>query len=173
MENNAISTLHNLIDYDISKFLCAEIELKNCLPKWIDQANSFQLKTTLQKYLEFVGQHVSGVENFIADEQMSMVPVSDPVMLAFIADTNECLSYCTNTEVKDACLLARVQRINHYKICTYGTASAFAVLLELEKYSNIFREAEVNEKHIDDRLSQLAAYEINNKAKSPIGLPNQ
>lgn len=171
MENNAIGTLHNLIDYDISKFLCAEVKLKDCLPKWLDQANSFQLKTALQKYLEFVSQHVSRIEAVIAEQQMSMVRVSDPIMLALIEETNECLSYCTNAEIKDACLLARVQRINHYKICTYGTASAFAGLLELENYSKIFREAEINEKHIDDRLSQLATYEINNKAKSPIPLP--
>ncbi len=33
--------------------------------------------------------------------------------------------------------------------------------------ATIFYEAEVSEKQIDDRLSQLAEYEINVKAKSP------
>ena len=171
MEANTIHTLHNLIDYDISKFLSAEVELKNSLKKWADQANSLQLKGVIHKYLDFVNQHVAGIETFIELEQIGVVDVSNPIMLAFIKDTEECLSYCTNADIKDACLLASIQGINHYKISAYGTAAAFAGLLELERDASIFREAEINEKHIDDRLSQLASYEINIEAKSPVSLP--
>jgi ferritin-like metal-binding protein YciE len=64
-------------------------------------------------------------------------------------------------------LLASVQAINHYKISVYGTAAAFAGALELEKHALFFREAAVNEKQIDDRLSQLAQHEINVNAKMP------
>ena len=74
-------------------------------------------------------------------------------------------------EVKDACLLACIQAINHYKISSYGTAAAFAIALGMEKAAAVFHEAEINEKHIDDRLSQLAEYEVNTKAKTPILLP--
>jgi hypothetical protein len=41
----------------------------------------------------------------------------------------------------------------------------------MEKPATVFHEAEINEKQIDDRLSQLAKYEINVKAKAPIILP--
>jgi len=171
MEKNTINTVHNLIDYQIAKFLSAEVELKNNLPKWIDDASSFQLKTILQKYVDFVNDHIKVIEEFIDEEQITQVSINDPVMVGFASQTHECLSFCTNPEVKDACLLACIQGINHYKISIYGTASAFADLLELGKYAAIFHEAEVNEKHIDDRLTQLAKYEINIKAKSPISLP--
>lgn len=171
MENNTINTIHHLIDYQITKFLSAEVELKNTLLKWVDDAGSFQLKTILQKYIDFVNQHINAIEDFIKEEQITTVRANELVMLAFISQTNECLSYCTNAEIKDACLLACIQGINHYKISIYGTASAFADLLELGKYAAVFREAEVNEKHIDDRLSQLARYEVNIKAKSPIAFP--
>ena len=75
-----------------------------------------------------------------------------------------CLN-CTDAEVKDACLLACIQAINHFKISMYGTAAAFANALDMEKQAAIFHEAEVNEKQIDDRLSQLAEHEINIRAK--------
>jgi len=45
-----------------------------------------------------------------------------------------------------------------------------AKALNMEKPSLIFHEAEVNEKQIDDRLSQLAEFEINFNARSPIAL---
>lgn len=171
MEANTINTLHNLIDYDISKFISAEVELKSSLEKWLNQAGSLQLKAVLQKYLDFVNQHITGIEAFIDKEQIGTMAVNNPIMLAFIKDTDECLSYCTNADIKDACLLACIQGINHYKISTYGTAAAFAGLLELEVDATIFHEAEINEKHIDDRLSQLAKYEINSKAKSTLAFP--
>ena len=62
-------------------------------------------------------------------------------------------------------------KFNHFKISTYGTAAAFANALNMEKQASVFHEAEVNEKQIDDRLSQLAEHEINIKAKAPIELP--
>ena len=89
-------------------------------------------------------------------------------MRAFIEEVEEKLSNCSDSEVKDACLLASIQAINHFKISTYGTAAAFANALGMEKQAAIFHEVEVNEKQIDDRLSQLAEHEINIKAKTPI-----
>jgi ferritin-like metal-binding protein YciE len=78
------------------------------------------------------------------------------------------MKYCADPEVKDACLLACIQAINHFKISEYGTAAAFAKELNMEKSATVFHEMEINEKHIDDRLSQLAEYEINRKARAPI-----
>lgn len=171
MEKPIINTLHNLLDYDVSKFISAEVELKNRLPIWISEANSLQLKNILEKYLEFVSQHLKRIDEFIQEEQIGVLSIDNPIMLAFIKETDEYLASCTNAAIKDACLLACIQAINHYKIYFYGTGAAFSTLLELEKSAVMFREAEINEKHIDDHLSQLALYEINKNAKSPISLP--
>lgn len=168
---STIVTLHNLLDYDVSKFTSAEIQLKSSLLEWINKAGSLKLKTVLQKYLDFVNQHVQRMENFFEEENIGSLSLINRVMHAFIEETNEKLSNCTDREVKDACLLACIQAINHFKISTYGTAAAFAKTLEMEKHAAVFHEAEVDEKQIDDRLSQLADYEINIKAKTPIVLP--
>lgn len=163
-----ISTLHNLLDYDISKFNSAEIRLKNILPEWIAIANSLKLKDVLNRYLDFVQTHAEKLENFITEEQIFSLSIINRVMNAFIEETEERLSNCTDADVKDACLLASIQGINHYKISKYGTAAAFAKTLGMEKAATVFHEAEVNEKQIDDRLSQLAEFEINKKAKAPV-----
>jgi ferritin-like metal-binding protein YciE len=92
-------------------------------------------------------------------------------MQAFIEDSNEKINSCADPEVKDACLLSCIQAINHYKISIYGTAAAFANELDMENFASFFHESEVNEKQIDDRLSQLAEHEINLKAKTVISLP--
>jgi ferritin-like metal-binding protein YciE len=169
--NQTITTLHNLLDYDARKFTSAEIQLRNILPEWISKAGSVKLKAVLQKYLDYVKQHVQKMESFFEEENISSLSLTNRVMKAFIEETGEKISSCTDAEVKDACLLACVQSINHFKISTYGTAAAFAKALGMEKSASVFYEAEVSEKQIDDRLSQLAEHEINIKAKAPIVLP--
>ena len=166
-----ITTLHNLLDADASRFISSEIKLKKSLTVWVNVASSVKLKAVLQKYLDFVQQHVEKMNAFFEEEKISSLSVSSRVMEAFIEETNEKLSSCTDAEVKDACLLASIQTINHFKISTYGTAAAFANALGMEKQAAVFHEAEVKEKQIDDRLSQLAEHEINSRAKSPIVLP--
>jgi ferritin-like metal-binding protein YciE len=169
--NKTITTLHNLLDYDARKFSSAEIQLKKNLPEWINKAGSVKLKAVLQKYLDFVQQHVQKMEGFFAEEDINSLSLTNRVIQAFIEEAKEKLSICTDAEVKDACLLACVQTVNHFKISMYGTAAAFANALDMEKHASFFHEAEVNEKQIDDRLSQLAEHEINSKAKAPIVLP--
>lgn len=167
LNNSNIATLHSLLDYDASKFTSAEIQLRNNLPHWINKSGNVKLRSVLQRYLELIQDHVKKLESFFEDEEIRSLSLNNRIMQAFVAETEEKLADCTDPAVKDACLLACIQGINHYKISTYGTAAAFAKALDMEKQAALFHEAEVNEKQIDDRLSQLAEHEINMIAKTP------
>ncbi|HQY12341.1 MAG TPA: DUF892 family protein [Ferruginibacter sp.] len=166
-----IATLRNLLDDDARKFTSAEVQLKNKLPEWINKAGSLKLKTVLQRYLLYVEEHIQKLEVFLDEEHITSLSVTNRVMKAFIEDTEEKLSGCSDVEIKDACLLASIQAINHFKISTYGTAAAFAKVVGTEQQAAVFHEAEVNEKQIDDRLTQLAEHEININARAPIVIP--
>jgi len=117
-------------------------------------------------------QHVDKMERFFEEENITSLCLTNRVMRAFIEETDEKLAQCADAEVKDACLLACIQVINHFKISTYGTAAAFANALGMDKQAVVFHTIEINEKQIDDRLSQLANYEINTLAKTLIAMPD-
>jgi ferritin-like metal-binding protein YciE len=169
--NHSVNTLHELLDFDVTKFVSAEIQLEKSLPGFVNMAASPKLKHVLLKYFDFVKKHVQNMESFFEEENITSLSLQNRIMHAFIEEAEEKLSVCKSTEVKDACLLSCIQAINHFKISMYGTAAAFAKELGMEKQSAFFREAEVNEKQIDDRLSQLAEHEINSNAKTSISLP--
>lgn len=171
IHNQRVTTLHDLLDYDAGKFTSAEVQLTKSLDEWINMAGSLKLKTVLQKYRDLVLQHIQKLEDFFDAEKIISISMSNRVMHAFIEELNEKLSTCTDAEIKDACLLAGIQGINHFKISMYGTAAAFANTLDMEKQAALFHAAEVNEKQIDDRLSQLAEFEINKNARAPVVLP--
>jgi len=168
--NSSIATLQNLLDFEASKFISAEIELKRILPEWIKIAGSLKLKNVLQKYQDLVEQHVQMMEAFYEEEKITLLSIENRITMAYIHDAEDKLKTCSDSAIKDSCLLASIQSINHFKISMYGTAAAFAKTLSLEKAASVFHGFVTNEKQIDDRLSQLAEYEINSKAKSLVEL---
>jgi ferritin-like metal-binding protein YciE len=166
-ENNrhSINTLHQLLDDYARMFIIAEVELHNMIPYWVRQSNSIKLKTILLKYNEQVKKHIASFEDFFEEETVTYLSSSNKIMHALIASTEELCMLCENNFTRDACLLSCIQNINHYKIGSYGSAASFANSLGLTKTANLFYEFEINEKQIDDRLSQLALHEININAK--------
>ena len=170
--NQSLVTLNNLLDYDVTKFTTAEVQLKKSLPHWIEEAASLKLKTILQHNLEFIKRHIHQLELFLEAEKVDSISMTNRVMNAHIEEINEKLSYCADPELKDACLLAGIQMISHFKISTYGTAASYAKTLGKEKHAALFHEAEMNEKEIDKRLSQLAEEGINISARTPFELRN-
>jgi ferritin-like metal-binding protein YciE len=103
---------------------------------------------------------------------MHLISNENKILTTLIEDVSIRFELCSDPEIKDACLLASVQVINHYKICIYGTAAAYATTLGMEEAAKLFKMAEINEKQIDDRLSQMAEFEINKRATTPIVLSN-
>ncbi|MFM2137698.1 MAG: hypothetical protein RJA57_5 [Bacteroidota bacterium] len=163
-----VCTLHELLDLDARRFSHAEVQLRQQLPGWIDEASSLKLKEVLRRYLEQVNRHIDRFNAFIATEGIRSLHNQSRVMSAFLEEAAEKRACCSDTEVRDACLLASIQLINHYKISLYGTAAAYATALEMPDAAALFREAEANEKQVDDRLTQLALFEINPKARNPV-----
>jgi len=163
-----ITTLHDLLDYDATRFVNAEILLRNNLPSWTNLSVSVKMKEVLLKYLDQVEQHIEALNHFVEAEEITSLVVKDRIMNAFIEELNEKLARCIDHEVRDASLLAGIQRINHYKISLYGTAASFARTLGMDAFAKQFHDAEINEKQIDDRLSQLAKFEVNLSARAPI-----
>ncbi len=156
-----IATLHNLLDHEVSKYSSAEIQLTHSMQQWINKASSIKLKNVLQKYHDDIQHHLSKIDEFADAERIISQSFTSRVMKSYIDDTNESLAMCTDAEVADACLLANIQKINH----------SFANALEMEDAAIFFHKAEVHEKQVDDRLTQLAKFEVNAKAKTPIVLP--
>jgi len=167
-----ITTLHNLVDYDTMKLAGAETQLESILPNWIDKAGSVSLKVILEKYQDYVKQHLQKILDYNKEGNLNPFTRTNNIMQAFILEAREKLINCTDIEVRDACLLSGIQGINHYKISMYGTAAAFAKSIGDVKLGEIFYNAEQDEKEIDKSLSQLAKQEINMRARAPIVLGN-
>lgn len=166
-----ISCLRELLDEDTSRLFSAELQLKNSISGWVSKDSSVSLKILMQEYLDVIEQHIRLLERFGESEKNLPANRVNRIMKVYIEQADEKLAACASPAVKDACLLAAIQGINHFKISVYGTAAAFAGTIGLQSAGLLFHQAELEEKEMDERLSFLAEHELNRKANVPAAIP--
>ncbi len=67
-------------------------------------------------------------------------------------------------EIKDAALIATVQRIEHYEIAGYGTARSFAQHLGLIEVAHLLQQSLGEESAADKVLTAIAEASVNLQA---------
>ena len=71
-----------------------------------------------------------------------------------------------NPEVLDAAIIACAQKIEHYEICGYGTAKAYARELNLTAVERLLDKTLNEEYDADDRLTDIAVGGLNQEAET-------
>jgi len=91
---------------------------------------------------------------------------TDQAMQALVAETGKMLQILKGGEVTDAGLIASVQKLAHYQVAAYGTASALAGQQGLRADQLALHECLEEEKAADLQLSELAKRDINGRAQA-------
>jgi len=97
------------------------------------------------------GEKCKGMEGIIGE--------GEKIMTADITD-----------EALDAAIIASAQKIEHYEICGYGTARAFARELNLPEVERLLTQTLNEEYEADDRLTSLAVGKLNLEAEQATGM---
>jgi ferritin-like metal-binding protein YciE len=85
----------------------------------------------------------------------------DQAMEALIKETAKMLLMLKSDDLRDAGLIASVQKIEHYEIAAYGTAAALAGQLDLRDEQKMLHLSMEEEKRMDIVLTKLAKREVN------------
>jgi ferritin-like metal-binding protein YciE len=87
----------------------------------------------------------------------------DSAMRALVNETKKMAQVCGGN-VRDAALVASVQKLMHYKIASYGTVAAYAKILGRIEDASRFAEYAERDEAIDAELSDLAVGSLNPQA---------
>lgn len=164
----SIVSLSDLLSLETGRVMEGEKHLIQVLPGWIQQVTSVKLRKILNDYLEYIRHHEQQMVNYFMHQAATPPEGRNRVMRALVEEADEKLGNCADPEIYDACLLASVQEINHYKISVYGTVTAFFNALGQRESAAIFHKAEKDEKRIDEQLSFQADLDINELARTPV-----
>jgi ferritin-like metal-binding protein YciE len=176
-----MSDLRDLLKHEVYDLHSAEEQIIKALPAMIEKANNTQLKLALEEHLRVTQKQLmrleqaqvilNGEEEMAADEKKGLLARlfsrrhTCRGMQGLIEEGEKIMGEKMSPEVLDAAIIACAQKIEHYEICGYGTAKAYARELELTKIGRILEETLNEEYEADNRLTALAVARLNKKAE--------
>ena len=138
------------------------------LPDIERQVTSLELKKIIHKqYIKAQYQQFRIKDLF---EKINASPDGEKCEIteSIIKKTLSQIRRSTVASVRDAGIISLIQMLNHRKIAGLGSLTAYAREIDQEQSAKSLHEALVDEKEIDEELSELAENEINKMAKTAI-----
>jgi ferritin-like metal-binding protein YciE len=163
-----MENLRELLVHEIQDLYSAEQQLIEALPKMAEKAESPELKAAFQQHLEETQEHARRLEQ--AAELLGEKPTGVPCvgMKGLIKEGEEVMKEAKKSQVLDAGLIGAAQKVEHYEIAAYGTASAHAEELELMEVVELLEATLDEEQLCNEKLTQIAESGVNRDAAAAV-----
>jgi len=149
-------TFLNLFLHTLRDLFSAEQQLIQTLPAVIKAIEDSELKETVQHHLKETRHQVTRLKKIFSLLREDPEGVFCKGMHGLIEEAHELFKKKTHSPVKDAALIAALQRVEHYEIAVYGTARAYAKQLGYSDIADLLDETLDEEAGADKALSKLA-----------------
>jgi ferritin-like metal-binding protein YciE len=134
----------------------AEMQLMDALPKMAQAASDSELKASFENHLEETKGHFRRLQEIIANVDFPVPTEECEAMRGLIAEGEKVIEADGEPDVRDVALIAAAQRVEHYEIAAYGTASRLARELGLSDARTLLDETLQEEGNADKLLTKLA-----------------
>lgn len=159
-----MKNLTDLLHHQIKDLYSAEKQLCDAMPKMIEAASSPKLTKELEKHYDQTKQHMEMITQICDDLNINPGNKKCKAMAGLIKEGEHMCKSKSQNDVKDAGIIAAVQRIEHYEISGYGTARQYAESLGHKQVTKQLKKILEQEQKADTRLNKLAINTINSKA---------
>jgi ferritin-like metal-binding protein YciE len=182
-----MTDLKDLLRHEILDLYSAEEQIIEALPAMIDKAQNPALKKALSSHLKITEEQkkrLDKVKQLITEESKPENQQDDGRqgffsrlfsggngsqkcrgMEGLIEEGQKVISEDMSQEALDAAIIACAQKIEHYEISGYGTATAYARELQLNEAEKLLQETLSEEYEADDQLTDLAVNKLNRRAE--------
>ncbi|MCU7496787.1 MAG: ferritin-like domain-containing protein [Ignavibacteria bacterium] len=160
-----VDSLKKLYLDELRDLVSSESQIINAMPKMIQAASSKELKNAFNEHLDVTKRQLDRLKEIFRNMNESPEGKSCAGMEGIIREGQEIIGQATNSEVKDAGLIAAAQRIEHYEIAVYGVVRTYAEILGDEDSRDLLQNTLDEEKETDKKLTELAVNSINVEAR--------
>jgi ferritin-like metal-binding protein YciE len=159
-----MESLHELLVKELSDIHDAENQVMKALPKMAQAASSPELQQAFKRHLEETKGQLNRLQQVF--EHLGEEPEGKKCkgMQGLIDEGSEILKMKGDEATRDAALIAAAQKVEHYEIASYGTVATYAKMLGDMEVAKILGQILSEEKHTDQKLTQLAESHINVEA---------
>ena len=162
-----IKTMDDLFLHQLQDIYYAEKQIIKSLPDMIDLATNRDLSTGLRLHLEETNKQVERLDQVFAKLGKTPKGTDCPAIDGLIKEANLTAGEIDDKTVLDAAIVASAQAIEHYEICRYGTAIAWAEQLGHDEVVRFLTTNLNEEKAANTKLNTIALRKgVNQKAAS-------
>lgn len=162
------SKLMKLFEEQLKDMYWAEKALTKAVPKVIKNVSSQELADAIQDHLNETESQVGKVESVFQTFDKKAVAKKCEAMDGLIKEVEEIMRSSDKGPMRDAGIIAGIQKIEHYEIATYGTLRTFAKTLGLTEAARTLEAILKEEKDADEKLTEIAVTGINVHAMSEV-----
>lgn len=150
------SSLEELLHEQLRDLYDAEMQYRYMLPRMIDVSTHAELREMLTETATATSDNLQ--ELTVVCDMLGIQPdgVKCEAMEGLVRETRNTTADKSQTATMDAALIANAQRIAHYEIAGFGTASAFAKCVKHTDAATVLSRLTERAGLRDQRLTRLA-----------------
>jgi ferritin-like metal-binding protein YciE len=149
-------TMKDLFIDELHDVLSAEEQIVKAMPKVIEAAESKDLKEAFRSHLQETKEQVKRLGKVFKLLKEKRKPKFCKGTKGLIDECNETIKEYKKSPVRDAALISKTQRIEHYEISAYGTICTFARELGHSAIAVILHKTLNEEEAADKKLTKIA-----------------
>lgn len=157
---NTLESMDALYAIELQELHSAEMQLARTTADMVATVRDDGLSLRLDEYATELRARNVDLESLLARRQIDPRPHPDDAMHALLNETEKMARVCAPA-LRDAAIVASLQRIIHYKIAGYGTIASYAKSLGRNEEASHFAELASRDKAIDTELTRLAKGTLN------------
>ncbi len=157
-------TLEDLLTDELKDLYSAENQILKALPKMAKTAKSQELRMAFEEHLAQTKEQARRLEQ--ACDELGVSPRGKKCvgMEGLIEEGKEVMTEDLDMDTADAGLIGAAQKVEHYEMAAYGTASAHARQLGFNSVARLLDKTLEEEKTTDEKLTRLAENMVNVQA---------
>lgn len=156
--------LKDLLIEELQDAYSSETQILEALPAMADAASSPQLKQAFQTHLQETDGQVKRLEQIFQVLQADPAGNTCEATQGLIEEAEEIMDQGLSPEVLDVALIMAAQKVEHYEIASYGSLRTLAETCGMMDVARLLDETLSEEKATDEKLTQLAEGEVNQRA---------
>lgn len=159
-----IKTLKDLYLAELQELRSVEEQLAEALPKMAQKAGDADLRDALDTHSAEPTVQQGHLDGLIDRHGAAPRAHHDQAMAALIDEAGKWADMIDDTALRDAALIASVQRIKHYEMSVYGTLATWAEHLGFDDDRQALQAILAEESDADAKLTDLATRKVNPNA---------
>jgi ferritin-like metal-binding protein YciE len=157
-------TLRDLLVDELRDLYHADKQLLRAFPRLAKGASAPEVRKLCEEGVDYSEERIRRLEQAFGALHVAPRGKTFQDMAGLIQEAMEVLDEDLGAAVRNAALLARIQKISHYGIAGYGTACSYAEALGEDAVAALLAESLREKKEADEEMSELAEREINPRA---------